>query len=284
MVGTEPLGRRFTRRDFGSALRALFCILLFWAFLSGGSFLSLRGPVVLAVATALSLLAAYELTLREVAPGWVLGCILGIQAVMGGGYLAWLAFQPAPPTGPLLAAGEPSPPPGCHEVPAPDDPMPNDLMMMFGTDRVIGKGPGPFMPLVVDDCVVLKLDRRGGGLMVQAFGYDWNNDIAFQVINNVYEPALQLQIRAFRPDRSTFVLLDRFDKEVLYVRYLNRAAVRIRGRFLCGEQPQAVIRDDVIWVGGVRIGGAYFGQRPTKGHVCATIKSGGYGIAIRGGT
>jgi hypothetical protein len=38
----------------------------------------------------------------------------------------------------------------------------------------------------------------------------------------------------------------------------------------------------VIQVGGVRIGGAFFGQRPTKGHVCASIKSGGYGIAIKG--
>jgi hypothetical protein len=280
MVGTGPFG--FLRRDIGSVARVIACILLFWAFMSGNSWLSLRGPVVLAVATALSLLAAYELTLRDVAPGWVLGCILGIQAVMGGGYLTWLYFQPPPPTGPLMAAGEPSPPPGCNQLPAPDDLMPNDLMMVFATDRVIGKGQGPFMPLVVDDCVVLKLDRKDGGLMVQAFGYDWNNDIAFQVINNVYEPAASLQIRAFRPDPSTFVLLDRFDQEVLYVRYLNRAAVRIRGRFLCGEQPQAVIHDDVIQVGGVRIGGAFLGQRPTKGHVCAAIKSGGYGIAIKG--
>ncbi len=275
MAGTRPFGG--SRRDIGSAVRVIVCILLVWAFWAGNSFLSVRGPVVLAVATVLSLLAAYELTLREVAPGWVLGSVLGIQGVMGGGYLIWLAFQPPPPTGPLLAAGEPSPPPGCHEVPAPDD-----LIMAFGTDRVIGKGPGPFMPLVVDDCVVLNLTRRGGGLMVQAVGYDWSNSIAFEVRNNVYEPDAALQIRALRPDRSTFLLLDRFDKEVLYVRYLNRTAVRIRGRFLCGEQPQAVIRDDVIWVGGVRIGGAFFGQHATKGHVCATIRSGGTGIAVKG--
>jgi hypothetical protein len=277
MAGTGSFGGKFVRRDIGSAIRVVACILLVWAFLSGGSFLSLRGPAVLATATALSLLAAYELTLREVEPGWVLGCILGIQTVMGGGYLVWRSFQPPPPTGALMAADEPSPPPGCHEVPGRDD-----LMMLFGTDRVIGQGPGPFLPLVVDDCVVLNLTRRGGGLMVQAFGYDWSDSIVFRVINNVYEPVESLQLRAFRPDRSTFVLLDRFDKEVLYVRYLNRGAVRIRGRFLCGEQPQLVIHDDVIWVGGVRIGGAYFGQRPTKGHVCVRIKSGGTGITIPG--
>ena len=85
-----------------------------------------------------------------------------------------------------------------------------------------------------------------------------------------------------RPDAHTLVILDRFDKEVLYIRYLNPNAVRIRGRFLCGESPQAVIRDDTILVGGFRIGGVFFRQRQTKGHVCAAIKAGTPGIAIRG--
>jgi len=261
----------------GTALRVVACALLVWLFLSGSSMLSLRWPGVLAMAIVASLLAAYELTRREAPPGWVLGSTLLIPACIVGGYLAWRAAQPPAPTGPLLAADEPSPPPGCDEVPET-----GDLLMAFGTDRVIGKGPGPFAPLLVDDCVVLNLSRKGAGLMVQAFGYDWNNDIAFRVMNNIYEPALLVQLRAFRPDRSTFVLLDRFDKEVLYVRYLNPGAVRIRGRFLCGTAPQAVIQDDVIQVGGVRIGGAFLGQRPTKGHVCATIKAGVHGIAIKG--
>ncbi|HKY19150.1 MAG TPA: hypothetical protein VJL82_09470 [Rhizomicrobium sp.] len=91
---------------------------------------------------------------------------------------------------------------------------------------------------------------------------------------------MPLQLRPFRPDPHSIVVLDRFDKEVLYVRYLNPNAVRIRGRFLCGTAPQAVIRDDVIWVGGVRIGGVFLGQRPAAGHVCATVEAGVPGIAI----
>jgi hypothetical protein len=51
---------------------------------------------------------------------------------------------------------------------------------------------------------------------------------------------------------------------------------------LCGEKPQAIIGDPAILVGGVRIGGAFFGQRPTKGHVCAQVRAGAYGIAIKG--
>ena len=268
---------RFVRRETPTAIRILACIALLTAFLWGSSLLVLRGQAVIAVVTVFSILAAYELTIREVSQGWVLACVLFIQGSIGGGYLVWLYFQPPEPTGPLIAANDPPPPLGCNEVPGP-----HDLLMAFGTDRVIGKGPGPFSPLVVDDCVVLSLGRKGSGLMLRAFGYDFNSDIAFRVMDNVYEPSMPLQLRALRPDRSTFMLLDRFDKEVLYVRYLNLHAVRIRGRFLCGEQPQAIVHDDTILMGGVRISGVFVGQTPTRGHVCAHVAAGAYGIALLG--
>jgi hypothetical protein len=118
--------------------------------------------------------------------------------------------------------------------------------------------------------------------MIQAFGYAESGDIAFHIMDNVYEPDTALRLRPSRPDRSTFVLRDRFDKEVLYVRYLNPGAVRIRGRFLCGGAPQAVVRDDAILVGGVRLNGVFIGQHPTRGHACVTIRKGGYGVAITG--
>jgi hypothetical protein len=136
---------------------------------------------------------------------------------------------------------------------------------------------------MVDDCMVMALRRVGRGLMVKAFFYDWNGDVAFSVNDNVYEPTMPLQLRPFRPDPHTIVVLDRFDKEVLYVRYLNPNAVRIRGRFLCGEKPQAIIQDDAILVGGFRIGGAFFRQHIASGHACAAIKAGAPGIAVNGG-
>ena len=260
-----------------TAVRFLICVLVVWAFLSGSSLLSLRWPGVLAMATVFSLLASFELTQREVSPGWVLACLLLIQGGVNGGYFLWRALQPPEPAGPLIAAHDPSPPPGCDEKP-----QTGDLLMLFGPNQAVGKGPGPFMPFMVDDCVAVKLLRRDGGLMIQAFGYAFSEDIAFHVMDNVYEPDIPLKMRAFRPDPSTFVLLDRFDTEVLYVRYLNPGAVRIRGRFLCGKGPQAVVRDEAIFLGGVRINGVYVGQHPIKRHACATIKSGAHGIAITG--
>jgi hypothetical protein len=266
----------FCRRNLGTAGRAAVCTLVFWAFLAGGALFPLRPPVVLAFATGLGLLVALELLLREAPQAWILASMLLIDAAVYGSYLVWLHVQPPAPAGTLIAAGDPTPS-GCG-----DEPGPGDLLMAFGTDRVLGKGQGPFMPLLVDDCVVLKLLRQGEGLMIQAFGYAYTGDIAFHVMDNVYEPDSPLRMRVLRPDRSTFQLLDRFDKEVLYVRYLNPHAVRIRGRFLCGEAPQAVIRDDAILMGGVRINGVFIGQHPAKGHACAIIRKGDYGIVVKG--
>ena len=265
----------FGFRSRGTALRALACVLLFWSFLAGKALFPLQPAVVLAFATLLGLFVALELLLRGTSQTWILGSILLIDAVVGSGYLVWRQVQPPVPTGALIAANDPTPP-GCGD----DKPQGDDLLMAFGTDRALGKGPGPFAPILVDDCVALRLLRKDGGLMIQAFGYAYTQDIAFHVMDNIYEPDIALKMRALRPDRSTFVLLDRFDKEVLYVRYLNPHAVRVRGRFLCGEAPQAVIHDDAILLGGVRIGGVFLRQHVGKGHVCAIVKANTPGIQV----
>jgi len=260
---------------FKTGLRILFTLLLIWGFFSGSSALSFGLVAVLALINALALLLAYELAIRDVRSGWIAGGVFALIGASLASYGAWLATRPPTSTGPLLPASEPTPQASCVEKIGP-----KDLVMAFSTNRAVGTGAGPYAPFMVADCAVMTLHRVGRGLMVRAFFYDFNGDVAFSVIDNVYEPTLPLQLRQFRPDPHTIVILDRFDQEVLYLRYLNPNAVRIRGRFLCGTAPQAVVRDDAILVGGMRISGAYFGQRRSRGHICATIKSGAPGIAI----
>lgn len=262
---------------FKTGLRVLFTFLLIWGFFSGSSALSFGLVAVLALVNALALLLAYELAIRDVRSGWIAAGVFMLIGASLAAYGAWLATRPPIPTGPLLPANEETPDARCVEKIGP-----KDLVMAFGANRAVGTGSGPYSPLTVADCAVMTLHRVGRGLMVKAFFYDFNGDVAFSVIDNVYEPTLPLQLRPFRPDPHTIVILDRFDQEVLYLRYLNFNAVRIRGRFLCGTAPQAVIRDDMILVGGVRISGAYFGQRRSRGHVCAAIKSGAPGITVGG--
>lgn len=261
-----------------TGLRMAFTGLLIWIFFSGSSALSFGLAAVLGVVTALAVLLGYELSIRDVSPAWIAGLLFTLIGGSVAAYGTWLATRPPPPTGPLLPANEPTPQAACVEKIGP-----KDLVMAFGTDRAVGLGPGPFYPMKVGDCTVIALRHAGRGLMVNAFFYDFNDDVAFMVNDNVYEPTMPLQLRPFRPDPHTLVILDRFDKEVLYIRYLNPNAVRIRGRFLCGTSPQAVIRDDMILAGGFRMGGVFFRQRLTKGHVCAVLRKGDDGIAVTSG-
>jgi hypothetical protein len=250
----------------GTALRLASCALLAWVFAAGSYMLPSSLAAVVALTTLLNVLVFYELSIRDIDQRHAFAAMMGITAVLIGGYGVWWLTRPPEPTGALWPANDPSPATSC-----PEKAGPHDLAMYFATDRVVGRGRGPFTPFIVDSCPSLTLEPRGGGLMVQAVGYDFEDSVAFTVRDNVYAPREPLRLRVLRPDASTFVLLDRFDQEVIYVRYLNRNAALIRARFLCAEAPQAVIHNNGIFTGGVRIGGAYFGLKHAAGHRCAVI-------------
>lgn len=258
-----------------TVLRALGCVVLAWLFAAGSSILSFNGVTILGITTLLSLLAVYELNIRDRSETWVLCTVTAIMLVGGASYGLWKITRPPLYTGPLTPADDPSPPMTCK-----DKAGEGDLVMAFGTDRVIGHGDGPFMPVTVGDCQTVSLRKVKGGLMVRAFFYAWTNDIAMNVMDNRFEANAPVSARFFRPDPHTLVVLDRFDTEILYVRYLNPGAVRIRGRFLCAEQPQAIISDAGILTGGVRLQGTYIGAHVAPGHACARIPSGGEGLHI----
>lgn len=258
-----------------TVLRALGCVALAWVFTAGMSILSFNGTTILGITTLLSLLAVYELNIRDMSEMAVLGTVTAIMLLGGASYGLWKITRPPEYKGPLIAANDPTPPMTCKEKAGT-----GDLVMAFGTDRVIGQGDGPFVPAVVDDCQTVQLRKARGGLMVRAFFYDWTNDIAMNIMDNNFEINMPVAARFFRSDPHTLVVLDRFDSEILYVRYLNPAAVRIRGRFLCAEQPQAIVSDAGILTGGIRMQGVFMGTRPELGHKCARIKSGGEGIRI----
>ncbi len=255
------------------ALYALVALSLFYKGLMNPD---TRDPALVGFAAALCLPLGYELARRGADPDqliqWVGGPFLGFCLLILGWHV--LLPPPPPPSGALLPAGEPSPATTCGA-------RPGELVMAFGTDRVIGSGNGPFTPFASASCTGPRLTRTARGLMVDAFGYDWYNDISYGVRDNAVTDLWAPGLHARRPDPHTFVVLDRFEHEVLYVHYLNRDAVRIRGRFLCGEEPQSVITDDHILVGGVRISGVIFGQHATAGHVCARLTPAmPYGVQI----
>jgi hypothetical protein len=252
-----------------TVLRIGVCLAGVWAFCAGGSPLSFNGIVFPLLGLVASVLGAYELGIREIAGKWVLAWVIGVTLAGDAGYGLWWVMRPAPITGPLTPAGEASPPSACREKAGR-----GDLVMAFGPNRALGAGPGPFTPFAVGDCSGPAFQRVPGGVTVSAFYYDLTGAITMTLKDNVFDAYQPVAMRFFRPDAHTLVLLDHFDTEVLYVRLLNANTLRIRGRFLCGDQPRAVISDTRILMDGIRILGDYFGQRAAKAQPCTRLKPG----------
>lgn len=264
---------RLERQGRMTVLRALAAIGIFLLLFPH----DLTDPWVMgALATTLCLLAVVELSIRDISPDGLLIAVASVLSLSAIGWLAWHVLFPPPPepVGPLLPAGEPTPASTCPAAPG-------DFVMAFGTNRVMARGPGPHTPFYAHDCPGPVFTRTKNGLTVDAFGYDWANDLVYIIRRNRLDYLMVAGLRQHRPDRSTLELLDRFGEPVLHVRYLNPNAVRIRGRWLCNEQQQVVIHDRVILLGGVRISGVMFGQHPIPGRACAQMKPGApYGLRI----
>jgi hypothetical protein len=252
-----------------TALRSLAAIVFFLLMFPH----DLTRPVVVgALATTLCLLAVVELSIRDISPNGLLITVAGILALSAMTWIGWrLLFPPPPePTGPLIPAGEAMPVNNCPAGP-------DDLVIAVGTDRVMAEGAGPHRPFMAHFCPGPVLTRTPKGLMVDAFGYDWANDLVYMIRDNRLDYLMVAGLTLRRPDRSTLELLDRYGDPVVYVRYLNRDAVRIRGRWLCNEEEQLLVHDATVRMGGVRIAGAMFGTHPVAGHRCARLKSVGNG-------
>ena len=73
--------------------------------------------------------------------------------------------------------------------------------------------------------------------MVDAVGHDNNNDLIYVIRDNRLAYVTVAGLTLHRPNRSTVELLNRFGDPVVYVRYLNRNAARIRSRWLCNASP-----------------------------------------------
>jgi hypothetical protein len=244
-----------------------FCLLLlavvFHGFSPSNRFITLA-----AAAAVFSVAAVYELSMREIEPEWLLLAVFLIWAAAGTTYYALNRYNPAGPElhGVLMAAAEPAPRVICDENRPPHK---NDLVMIFGTDRVIGEGDGPFTPVRVGTCPALTIRRQTGGLVVNAFGYDSDGNVVYRVEKNEFNMVQRGFLVAHRPDKSTLEIVDDEGRESLSITYLNKNTVRIRGTFRCGDTNPVVINDDGITIGG---------QTTTK-HSCAIVRSGTpYGI------
>jgi hypothetical protein len=236
------------RKDMGRRLvLAAIClgVLVYnWNFLAWPMH---RVMALLVMSAVFSLAWFYELTMRDAPLGRVLA---GVLAIIAGAVILWLGLtlfvHPLPnDSNPLLAAGEALEAQSCAA-------LPRRPMAAVGLDRIASGGRGLFTPFKIAGCAGPSFTFTPKGLVVDEFGYDGDGSVAFKVRHNVFERIQGDYLHMHRPDRSTLGIYDEWENEILYVRYLNSNAIRVRGRFLCGDYPPVTIKDSSVAVGDMR--------------------------------
>ena len=206
-----------------------------------------RVMALLVVAAVFSFCWFYELTMRDAPMGRVLA---GVLVIMGGAVLLWLGLtllvRPLPDDAtPLVAAGESLDMQGCA-VP------PGALVAAACADRIISRSRTPFVPFKFAGCSGPSLRITPRGLVVDHVGYDGDGSVAFTLRHNLFQRLMGDWLHPHRPDRYSLGIYDQWENEILYVRYLGQGAIRVRGRFLCGDYPPGKITDSAVTVGDTR--------------------------------
>lgn len=231
-------------RGFALVAICLGVLVYNWGFLAWPMH---RVMALMVMAAVFSFACFYELTMRDQPMERVL---TGVLAIIGGAVALWVGLtlfaRPLPnDSAPLVPAGETLEAQSCVAPPG-------ALMATVGSDRVIHTGRGVFTPFKVADCSGPGFEVTPKGLVVDDFGYDGDGSVAFTVRQNLFERLMGDWLHMHRPDASSLGVYDEWENEILYVRYLSPVAVRVRGRFLCGEYPPVTIRDSSVSVGDAR--------------------------------
>ena len=202
------------------------------------------------VTGALIVVAVYEMNKKD--RDWKRAVLLLTVTwlVCGVTLYAARAFWPREePKGPLIAANDVTPITACSGATVP----PGGLLMIVGHDGVIGQGRGPFTPFRAGSCPALSLTRTARGLMVNAFGYDSDNNVVYRIRENVFDQVVGGFLTQHRPDPSTLVIGDDHGPMVFKVRYLNKTTVAISGTFRCGDSAPVRVMADGLFVGRARV-------------------------------
>jgi hypothetical protein len=165
-------------------------------------------------------------------------------------------FNPAPTTAPSPPAPLPPIPLEDTEVqgslrPANEPTPPNVCILshtlkVFIGDNAITIGQQDRVSLLrVGGCEVLSVEKAPDGLFINANLFDASGMQIATISHNVATALTGEHFTARQSyDRSTLTVKTASGEELLYVRYLNPTAVRVRGMFGCFRHPLVPVRDD----------------------------------------
>jgi hypothetical protein len=147
--------------------------------------------------------------------------------------------------GELLPAKDPTPPNPCGKIPS------DAIALFLGNSAVFGN-TFPHTVLMVRNENVLSIGKSGPGMTVSAKVFSRDGRIVAQTIDNEFFINPNNFFRRERPDKSTLVVYDQEDRQVLRVRYLNSSAIRILGIFnFPGISPVIIDEDQLVLSGRV---------------------------------
>jgi hypothetical protein len=223
-----------------------------------------RALTMVGVATVLSLALVYELVSRQVSESVIAITLLGAWSVVASAYvgLQWTDPPKKQWQGPLLAGRENTPANGCDGK---SELLTGDyLVMIFGTDGVVGHGGGPFTPVRVGTCPAVTFRHSGEGLRIDGFGYDGGNDVIYEIRDTNFRQILGGYLSAVRDEKNHLDIADDEGRPALQIEFLNSHAVRVMGTFRCGDTEPVIVGKTAV----------HIGKSIAPGHSCRVIEPG----------
>jgi hypothetical protein len=143
----------------------------------------------------------------------------------------------------LFPATEPSPANACDLMQKPQ----NALLFVLGSNGAWTTDNGPSTVLEVGSCVSMSMRREEEKLAFDADIFDASGDLIARIDKNEFNlvPG-KYSYQKRSEDRSAMTVYDRQGKELLFVHYLNKTTVKLRGSFACSDMTNATVTDTVV--------------------------------------
>jgi hypothetical protein len=208
----------------------------------------------LIMASFAAAVSIYELHVR----GWGAGQIAAFSFCWY--VLAWIIFQMVGPNLPvetdsevyLVPSTKPTPESACGSY----KPREGAIAFFVGSNEFWSSG-GETHVITLDGKPVVTMKRSERGLLFDIEVFDLTKKLVAKLKNNKSILVPKNYNRKERsPDRSTLTLYDDYDKEILYVEYLNDKTVLIRGVFT-GPNGTTIVIDDNQILRSIRVPGDY---------------------------
>ncbi len=146
----------------------------------------------------------------------------------------------------LLAANDRTPLNGCSQFRMPSD----ALLFIAGTNAAWTQSKGKSTVLSIGGTSILSVERDGDRLAFDADIFDEAGELVVRVVKNEFHLISGKFSYADdrTADRSTLAVFDKFGKEMLFVKAVNKTTVVVRGRLMAPDHSGVFIDDQQMIV------------------------------------